>query len=450
VDGCFETGGALVPLRIVEYEVRSRAVKHPTKDLLLLPATEVVDLAEAVIDDPRTIVLDLAAGRLLARRFVQDERIVHARTVMQGEVRVFILDGSGSMTGPRARVRDALLLAELSALRARAREHAKSTRVVLYYRYFDEAPGPITRVATALDAKEAILEVLSTVRLGGTDIEAALLASLETIHDAKTKDPDLARAHVVLVTDGDAPVDANKLTAAREAIGELPVGLSVMALGQENEALRAIVARQRARGERAFYHFVSDAMLEDISKGALDDGAAFHLPAVKPEDDSPKALADELGEIATQMTDLARAREVEAIEAIDAKREAAHEMGLSQQQAFSEGEIAKARALYRDRAALVTQFDRFFPDPTNLPVAPPCAEDEPDREAVTVVLATIAEMLDVVGGSDLGKRADAIDVFERLLPDARLSPARWAAVVAAPSERVAKALEAVRHAAQAP
>jgi hypothetical protein len=450
VDGCFETGGALVPLRIVEYEVRSRAVRHPTKDLLLLPATDVGDLQDAVIDDPRTIVLDLAAGRLLARRFVQDERIAHAHTVMQGEVRVYVLDGSGSMTGPRARVRDALLLAELSSLRARASEHAKTTRVVLYYRYFDEAPGPITRVATALDAKEAIVDVLSTVRIGGTDIEAALFGSFDTIHAAKKSDPDLSRAHIVLVTDGDAPVDADKLTKAREAVGELPVGLSIIALGQENEALRAIVARQRARGERAFYHFVSDAMLEDVASGALDDGAAFHLPAVARKKDSPAKLADELHEIAAEMANLARAREAEALDtlgSLDARGEAAAELGLTPAQAFSEGELAKARALYKDRAALTEQFDRLFPDPTSLPAPSMRAEDQPDRDAVVVALATIAEMLEVVGGSDLGKRADAIDLFERLLPDARLSPARWMAVVSAPNERVAEALNVVRHAA---
>jgi hypothetical protein len=224
----------------------------------------------------------------------------------------------------------------------------------------------------------------------------------------------------------------------------------VIALGQENEALRAIVARQRARGEQAFYHFVSDAMLEDIASGALDDGAAFHLPAVARENDSPAALSDDLHEIASEMANLARAREAEALDALgtlDARRDAARDLGLSQEQAFSEGELAKARALYKDRTALIEQFDRLFPDPTNLPAPPLRSEDQPDRDAVIVALATIAEMLEIVGGSDLGKRADAIDLFERLLPDARLSPARWTAVVSSPSERVAEALNAVRGAA---
>lgn len=444
VDGCFDTGGALTPLRIVEVELRSRAVRHPTPDLLLLPAVEIADIGDAIITDPRSIVMDLAAGRLLARRFVYDEKIKHPRTILQSEVRVYVLDGSGSMTGPRARVRDALLLAELAALRARLTEHAKMISTALYYRYFDEVPGPITRVATVRTATEAMTEVLSTVRIGGTDIQRALLASLETIREAQASDPELARAQIVCVTDGDAPVDGNVLSAAREALGKLPVGLSIIALGQENEALKQIVARQRARGERAFYHFVTDDMLKEIVAGGLDDGDALHLPSVALGGDSPQALANEVGALVAEMADLARAREVEAIEALDASQAAVREVGLSQEQAFSEGELAKARALYRDRAALCAQFDRFFPEPVAIAEATDLSED---REAVIVALATIAEMLDVVSGTDLGRRADAIDLLERLMPDARLSPARWQAVVSAPTARVADALQIVRRGA---
>ncbi len=441
VDGCFDTGGALTPLRIVEVELRSRAVRHPTPDLLLMPAVDVADIGDAIITDPRSIVMDLAAGRLLARRFVYDEQIKHPRTILQSEVRVYVLDGSGSMTGPRARVRDALLLAELSSLRARVTEHAKLVSTALYFRYFDEIPGPITRVATLRAATEAMTEVLSTVRLGGTDIQRALLASFDMIREAQASDPDLARAQIVCVTDGDSPVDGNVLNEAREALGKLPLGLSVIALGQENEALRQIVARQRARGERAFYHFVSDDMLKEIVAGGLDDGDALHLPSVAIGADSPQALANDVGALIAEMADLARAREVEAIEALDVQQAAAREVGLSTKQAFSEGDLAKARALYRDRAALCAQFDRFFPEPTVTSDATDLSED---REAVVVALATIAEMLDVVSGSDLGRRADAIDLLERLMPDAHLSPARWQAVVTTPTERVADALKVVR------
>ena len=54
----------------------------------------------------------------------------------------------------------------------------------------------------------------------------------------------------MLVTDGEAPIDIAKIARARERLGELPVGVSIIALGQENPALRDLAAYQRGRGER--------------------------------------------------------------------------------------------------------------------------------------------------------------------------------------------------------
>lgn len=439
VDGCFDTGGALVPLRIVEHETRLRVVSHPARELLLLPASSAADVPDAIIEDPRSVILDLAAGRLLARRFVEQEHRARSRTVLRGEVRVYVLDGSGSMNGPRARVRDALLLAELATLRERVTTHAKQAHVVLFYRYFDVRPHPLTRVDSAATAEAAILDVVSRVRVGGTDIESALLSSFETVREAGEKDPDLARAQVVLVTDGDSPVDAAKVTHARERLGPLPVGLSVIALGQENPALRELVRRERARGEKAFYHYVPDDMLEDLAKGELDQGASLHLPRVRATDDSPDALAREVGALVEEMEALARNREVEAMELLDARSEAEGDLGLAKGESLTEGERARARALYRDRAALDAQFDRFFPQP-----AREKGEADVDEGAVVVALSVVTEMLEVVGGSPLARRADAIDLLERLLPDARLSPARWNEVVSRPTETVARGLSAVR------
>jgi hypothetical protein len=119
-DGIFEVGGALSPVRVEEEARVLRVVRHPTPHLVLMPAQDVQDLPDAVITDPRTILLDLAAGRLFARRFVQEEVRRRSRVVMRSEVRVYVLDGSDSMRGPRARVRDAILVAELSTLIRRA------------------------------------------------------------------------------------------------------------------------------------------------------------------------------------------------------------------------------------------------------------------------------------------------------------------------------------------
>jgi uncharacterized protein with von Willebrand factor type A (vWA) domain len=134
-----------------------------------------------------------------------------------GEARVYLLDASTSMLdgapdGVRARVRDALLLAELATTLRRLEEPGREVRLSLHYRWFTKRLGPIQAVRTSGEALAALGEVMSTVRKGGTDIEAALLSSFELIREAKDREPDLARASIVLVTDGEAPVDAGVST----------------------------------------------------------------------------------------------------------------------------------------------------------------------------------------------------------------------------------------------
>jgi hypothetical protein len=444
VDGCFEVGGAMIPMRIEEHETIVRAVRHPTKDLALLPALDVEDLPDAIIEDPRSLVLDLAAGRLLARRFIAHEDVVRPKTILRGEVRAYVLDGSGSMIGPRARMRDAILASELLTLRRRMMQHAKLAHVVLYYRYFAEKVEAPVRVDTVPQVDASLAAVLGTIRTGGTNIEAALVATLRDIATAKARDPDLARAQVVIVTDGQAPVAEKTITKARETLGDLPIGLSVIALGEQNDALRAIVSRQRSRGERAFYHFISDAALGRIVSGDVDPGGAIHPPPVPDERATPTAIAKQIGELVEEIAARGKKRDTEALEALDERAEANAELGIGEAD-LSEAEKARARALYRDRAALERQFDRWFPRPPEgtSSTLPP----SPDIDSVTVLLSTVAEMIGVVGGSDLSRMADAIDLLERLLPDARLTPARYHEVLAQAAADLAKPLAAVRQAA---
>jgi hypothetical protein len=50
-------------------------------------------------------------------------------------------------------------------------------------------------------------------------------------------------------------------------------------------------------------------------------------------------------------------------------------------------------------------------------------------DAVRIVLATIAEVVGELGGSEMHRRADAIELLERLLPDARLTPGLYSEIV---------------------
>ena len=445
VDGCFDVGGVLTPVRAVEENRRPVAVRYPTPELVLRPAECVDDIPASVVDDPRTVLLHLAAGRLLTRRFLGEITQRRTRTVLRGEVRVYVLDGSASMLGPRARMRDAILVAELSTLAIRLNDALRQVRPVLYYRYFNENVGPTQRVATPDAALESIREVLGTMRSGGTNIEKALLASFDQIRQAQAEDPDLGRAQIVLVTDGEAPVDEARVQAARRAVGDLPVGVSIIALGEENPALRRLAARQRAQGERVFYQFIDDAELSAIARGKTA-GLPIHLPAAKCSQQLSETVLSVVDEIEAHQ----RGLDLERLESWMGQLTALDEMGLSLDHGLSESGRARFEALSRDRQTLLRRFNRWFPE-LDEPRAPkpalPGETDQQDLDLLLTLLGSVAEVVDLVGSPELRRQADAIEVFERLLLDAGMPPWRVAQLYRRYPPLVAPALGAVRAAA---
>jgi hypothetical protein len=435
VDGLFDVGGSLSPVRVEEVVKRARLVAQPTQTQVLVAAQNVEDLTSAVVTDPRALLLELATGRLLTRKFVHVEEQKRQRTKLVSEVRVYVLDGSGSMadavaTNGRARVRDALLLAELATVLARYERGDRHTRVVLYYRYFTAKLGPLVRVASGREALAAMGDVAGTLRTGGTDIEQALLDSFELVRTADVGEAELSRAQIVLVTDGEAAVDEAKVREARERVGSVPVQVSVIALGTENPALRRLVARQRARGERAFYHHLDDEALRAIVLGrtALGPVRGRSLSNAELGDGAKLAAERALDELS----------ELERTHAPSAKDELVPRL----RRVLVEAPHALRDAAARDAASLAGRCAKWFP----AAVAEPLAEVAEDDEAAAQVLATIAELTTDFGAGVIARQADAIELLERLLPDAGLTPLRYFAVVERPSKRLAQALDAVRSA----
>ena len=84
------------------------------------------------------------------------------------------------------------------------------------------------------------------------------------------------------------------------------------------------------------------------------------------------------------------------------------------------------------------------PAATTEPATPDSVDH--DTEAVLVVLDTIAEVVTTVGGSALQRRADAIELLERLLPDGGLTPRRYRDVVSTAEHTLRIALAAVHQA----
>jgi hypothetical protein len=435
-DGMFDVGGTLSPVRIVEHETIARVVRHPTSSMVLVRATEPLDVMGAVIEDPRLVWLSLAAGGLLTRKFVAQETREHTRTGRQGEVRVYVLDGSGSMLrgdASRARMRDALLLCELSTLLRRVTEGGARTRVTLHYGFFNRELGGLHRVATADEAIAAIGDVVGNARRGGTDIQKALLASFDIVREARAADSDLARGQIVLVTDGESPVDEAVVEEARRAVGDVPVGLSVIALGEENTALRGLVARQRAAGERAFYHFIPDGTLSRLVEGEASSWlGSLHAPKAAPSLGAATKARAAIEDALAELADLEQTRHQRAI-------------GGNEPDA-TEGDVARAENLRGERRALARRFARWFGDgtePSGAELLRP-SEDATDVDAIRMVLGTVAEVLSELGGKDDARLVDAIDLAERLVREARITPGRYEELVTTYAGAFAVEREAVR------
>jgi hypothetical protein len=440
VDGAFELGNAVSPVRALEINQRLISVRHPTQDMTLAPARGPSDLPDAIIDDPRTIVGELASGTLLTRRYLAVETTTTERPGLRNDVRVYVLDGSGSMLGPRSRMRDALLINELVTLAARLQDPARAGNPVLYFCYFDLEVGRMQRIATAAEAHEAIEEIIATVRAGGTDIQKALAASFDQLRQARASDPDLVRAQVVLVTDGEAPVVLGEVEAARAAVGELPIGVSIIALGQENPTLRLLAGQQRSQGQPVFYQYMSDTELKDIEQGRTA-GLPIHLPDAL----GGKALSSELGAVMDEIEQRSRRLEVPDREYGSVLESAMSELGISLAADFSEAARARHEILLKDETTLRNRFARWFPIPQG-PPAPLAEGDEEALDEIRRLLETLAEVVAMGHAHPLEQRADAIEMMERLLREAGMSPWRYAELLRRHAGRLERSLRAVQSA----
>lgn len=442
VDGCVDVGGVITPHRVEELHSVIREVRYPTQHLALRDARDVLDIPHAVINDPRAILFELASQRLLTRRYIGEEQRKVERRVMASEARIYLLDGSGSMLGPRARMRDAILVAELSTMIARLNQRDRWLTPTLYYRYFNQTLAPVRTVTTADEAISAIEDILSWVRHGGTDIQGALLESFALLRDAQSNDPTLARAQIVLVTDGEADVDEAAILKARSEVAELPIGVSIIALGQENPALRKISAAQRARGERVFYQFVPDDMLKRLISGKHTN-LTLHLP----EQLERVPLAEDLGLLVAEIEMASRARDERAMANVSDEVDALTEVGVGVAQ-LPETERARIMALTRDRQTLERRFLRWFPkldEQVGEATLTPSDADQTRINTLLGLLAAVAEVTELLEGEPLRRQADAVEMLERLLLENGMTLPEYASLLERYPDRFHSSLELMRY-----
>lgn len=436
VDGCFDVGGVLTPTRVVEEKRLRRSVGYPTGQLTLEPAESPADIPDAAILDPRTVIADLATGKLLTRRFVQDEVQKVSRTVMLSELRIYLLDGSTSMLTPRSVLRDAILIAELCTLIERLNDAQRNVNPTLFFQYFDKKVGPVTEVVTAEQAANAIEGLLTTVRTGGTDIQAALLRSIDQIRMAQARGMDLARANIVLVTDGESPVDESVIVSELSKLGDLHTGINIIALGQENPSLKKLSAHQKAMGRRVFYQYIDDVTIRNVINGK-GDRVCLH-----PLQESEVANCSELLRDTIAQIELSERVRDDSVASDAFLEQALSEMNADTAlRAAMKGRIELAD---RDVAALTRRFERWFP---RIALSDSEVVRYPDRrtdlllqEAVSLVEG-VTEVISLMKEEPSALKSDALEVFQRSLNDSGMSPFEYAKLLEEFPESFRVALE---------
>ena len=345
-------------------------VPYPTQTMTFETTGSLSELHNFVLDDPRMLLYDLASSRQRVRSYLQDAPPPRRQRKRRTAVRVYVCDASGSMQGARARFRDALILAELNNLRRKVQRGEPFDP--LYFSFFNDTPTQLARVDTAAEASRQMEKLFEDSPAEGlTNITLALMAAFDSIHAAQGKDPYLARATVVLVTDGEDRVDMEVLRKTRAPVESLDIALSFISLGEENKDLRSLVDEQRQLGGRAFYSHLSDA---EIASARTDFDSRYRTLWPESLPLTPSAWEGLKSPL-------------EALERVARGRPA--------------GKVPRTAA----------SFDAFFPAVTPKPPADPGVRRSADR--VEDILAAIAEAAPLTGSEERAR--ESVTLAEHLL-----------------------------------
>ncbi len=373
-----------------------RRVPYPTQLMHYETTNSLAQLPHFVLDRPGALLLDLASGRQLVRTYLEEEKQQQPRQARRGAVRVYVLDASGSMHGARARFRDALLIAELNAIRVKATQGLPFDP--LYFSFFNDQPTDLCRVDTGDEAARQIMKLFANSPAEGqTDISFALVSAFDAIGRARGTDPWLARATVVLVTDGEDGVDMELIRRTRRPYEGLEISLSFISLGEENADLKSLVLERRDAGARAFYSHLSDAEIR-LARTDFDTAWRTLLPA------NVTVTSDALDRLLPHL---------EVLE-----------------------QLAQGRAT-RDAQAPQHDFDALFPEAPTRGVATPL-----ELTRMTDIAGAVLEAASFAP-ADL-RRRDAVELLLHLLNVYELPLKRWLAQVRAPDEALHRTISSLR------
>jgi hypothetical protein len=138
--------------------------------------------------------------KLLSREFRVRERGVNRDNQ---QLLYVLIDGSGSMNGPRTTMATGVLL---NRLRSVVKGDAQ-----LWYAMFDDNLRPEHEAFDAQGGFEAVKYVMDgrTYSGGGTNFNCAILGAVESIKRKMEANPNLVQPEILLITDGECSINVN-------------------------------------------------------------------------------------------------------------------------------------------------------------------------------------------------------------------------------------------------
>ena len=137
--------------------------------------------------------------RVFKKKLVGREFLVRERGINRDNQQLLyvLIDGSGSMNGPRVTMATGALL---NRLRSVVKGDAQ-----MFYRMFDSAPHVEKSALNPYEGFEAVQYIMEghTYSGGGTNINGAIVSAINAIKDKLEANPDLVQPEILLITDGE-------------------------------------------------------------------------------------------------------------------------------------------------------------------------------------------------------------------------------------------------------
>jgi hypothetical protein len=136
--------------------------------------------------------------------------------------------------------------------------------------------------------------------------------------------------------------------------------------------------------------------------------------------------------------------DLDGIERSELMKLAFDDVGISLSDRGFEAERAEHEALRRDAKALETRFERWFPESWKALKSVTGSPPTELLEVIEIALRSVQELVAYLDGPPLQRRVDAIEILERLLVEAGVSPWDYCQALPFATERAQRAIRDVR------